>query len=103
MTGPISFAERVRGERRLALLRLLASTPTHPAADTLLYRALPDVGLAGPLDVVRADLAWLEEQGLVEQDRTAGAVMLARITARGIDVAEGLSHVPGVARPQPED
>lgn len=103
MSGPISFAERVRSERRLAILRLLSATATHPAADTLLHRALPDMGLASSLDAVRADCAWLEEQGLVEQTNTAGVTRLVQVTSRGMDVASGVSHVPGVAAPRPED
>nr|WP_221187795.1 ArsR family transcriptional regulator [Halomonas stenophila] len=51
-------------------------------------------------DRLHADLAWLEEQGLViTQQPRAGWVIT--LTARGADVAEGNAQVPGVARPRP--
>lgn len=96
----LSFADRQREARRLALLRLLASAPTYQAADTLLYQALPEQGVAASLDAVRSDLAWLAEQGLADVT-SAAEVRLARITARGLDAAHGLAVVPGVARPGP--
>jgi Fe2+ or Zn2+ uptake regulation protein len=96
----MSFRERVTEAQRLALLQLLASTPGHPAADTLLAQALPDMGLAATLDQVRTQIAWLADQGLVEVEEVGG-ITLARVLAAGADTANGLRSVPGVARPAP--
>lgn len=97
-----TFSERLREARRLALLQLLAQTPDLAASAELLYGALPDQGVAASHDQVASDLAWLSEQGLVGL-RTIGDTdkVLARITARGIDAANGRAIVPGVARPGP--
>lgn len=92
----MDFVERLRTERRLKLLQLLTAAPQMGASETLLHSALPDEGLASSLDVVRGDLAWLAEQGLV-----AFAAGIARLTARGQDAASGLTQVPGVALPRP--
>lgn len=100
MTMPQTFADRLREARRLALLRLMAAAPSYAASDSLLYQALPEQGVPASLDAVRGDLAWLAEQGLATVD-SAGEVRLATVTARGIDVANGLALVPGVARPGP--
>lgn len=95
-----TFADRLREARRLALLQLLAEAPEYEAGQDLLYMALPDQGLAASADQVAGELAWLAEQGLVSLAEI-GRVRLARITARGLDVARGLAQVPGVARPRP--
>jgi len=49
---------------------------------------------------LRADLAWLAEQGLVTIEEVA-TVMIATVTRRGGDVAFGRAVVPGVRRPEP--
>ena len=95
-----SFAERLREARRLALLQLLDATGATGASAQLLYDALPAEGLASSRDQVHADLAWLADMGLADFERDAGP-HVARITARGIDVARDRAQVPGVARPQP--
>lgn len=96
----LSYTDRIREARRLALLQLLAQTPDLSASAELLYAALPDQGLASSHDQVRADLAWLQEQGLVGTQEIGGTdKLLARITARGVDAALGRANVPGVARP----
>lgn len=100
MNERLTFAQRVQEQRRLALLTLLAATPTYEANESLLQQALPDQGVASSLDQVRADLAWLSEQGYCTTDYLAGT-MLARVTARGVDVVNGFAIVPGVARPGP--
>lgn len=95
-----AYAERLREARRLALLQLLSQTPDLSASAELLYSALPDQGLASSHDQVRAELAWLQEQGLVGLQEIADTgKTLARITARGVDASLGRASVPGVARP----
>lgn len=95
-----TFSDRVREARRLAILQLLAEAPGYEAADTLIYAALPDRGVAGSADQVASELAWLAEQGLAEVQKV-GPVAIAKITQRGIDASRGRALVPGVARPGP--
>ena len=49
---------------------------------------------------MNADVAWLEEQGLVSRE-DLGGIIVVKITQRGLDVAEGRAIVPGVKRPGP--
>jgi DNA-binding GntR family transcriptional regulator len=49
---------------------------------------------------VKAELAWLEEQGLITNENLKGT-QVATITQRGIDVATGQATHPGVKRPSP--
>ena len=63
---------------------------------------LAQIGHGVSRDVVEADGAWLDEQGLAMIERVDGLpVTVLRITARGLDVARGLATHPGVDRPLP--
>jgi hypothetical protein len=61
---------------------------------------LPEVGLTPTRDQIKTELAWLAEQQLVTSEDHAGLVV-ATLTERGLDVAEGRTVVPGVQRPSP--
>jgi Fe2+ or Zn2+ uptake regulation protein len=95
------FANLLREDRRLTLLRLLADGDDYSANHYLLHAALPGFGHAVGEDTVRTDLAWLSEQGLVTTNEVGG-VLVAKLTGRGDDVAQGRARVPGVKRPRPE-
>ena len=71
---------------------LLATIAFEPAISLTRLREELDVvhGIAASLDLIRADLLWLEEMGLV---RTNGD--LAQITERGRDVAAMRARFPG--------
>jgi hypothetical protein len=49
-------------------------------------------------DQIRTQLGWLAEQGLVTLERKT-SYMIATLTSRGQDVANGRSFVDGVKRP----
>jgi DNA-binding transcriptional ArsR family regulator len=95
----MSFNRRVTERRRLDILLLLAESPEYETSQMMIYQALP---VASSADAISADLAWLEEQGLVTLHNVS-SITLARITQRGLDVAQGRSRCPGVAKPLPED
>jgi len=87
--------------RRLMILQLLAADSDYSANDTLLQELLALQGNGVSLDVVRTDLAWLAEQDLIMLRELPGC-KVATLRSRGIDVANGLAVVPGIARPRPE-
>lgn len=77
--------------RRYELLCSLAFAPGSAASVRELQRELDRVhGHAVSRDLVRGDLAWLEEQGLVGRRGD-----LAQITERGQDVATRDAPWPG--------
>ena len=76
--------------RRLLHLQLIATL--------LLALGWPVFAQAQTSDRVRTDLAWMHEQQLLTVSQVAD-VHIARITARGQDVAAGRTVVPGVKRP----
>lgn len=100
MTTP-SFADFQTADRRLVLLRALAAAVMHRANNFLLRSFCDRIGHAVSTDVLAADLAWLREVGLVKLDTTEPGVIVAELTPRGLDVAEGRSEHPGVAKPRP--
>lgn len=96
-----TYAQMVAENRRLEILRVLEQDPDYETNETILRSALAMCGLAASADQVRGDIAWLAEQNLVTE-RDVSGIHLAKITRRGIDAAQGLARVPGVARPEPE-
>lgn len=96
------YARLVEEDRRLSILRLLAESNEYKANEFLLQSALDGVGHAVSGDRLRADLAWLAEQGLVGVE-TVAEVRVPKLSARGLDVAQGRVTHPGVKRPRPGD
>jgi len=95
------YADLVRADRRLTILRLLEQSDDYSANQYLLHAALPGLGHACSEDTVRTELDWLAEQGLVRIEVTGG-VAIAHLTSRGQDAATGRARIPGVKRPRPE-
>lgn len=98
----MSFSEHLTEDRRLVILRLLRQSPGYSANDSLIDHGLGHLGHNVSRDLVRAELAWLEEQGLAATE-LVGHVVVARLTVRGEDVATGQATHPGVKRPGPGD
>jgi Fe2+ or Zn2+ uptake regulation protein len=88
-------------QRRLTILQLLLKDQDYSINDTLLQQLLGRVGHGVSLAVVRADLAWLEQVGLLATSELPGCTV-AILRNDGVDVANGVAVVPGIARPRPE-
>ena len=95
-----TFDKHVAADRRLVILQLLALSGAYTANEYILRDALPSFGHSPSQDVLRADFAWLAEQGLVSVDAVA-SVEIITLTERGLDVQSGRAQVPGVKRPRP--
>ena len=95
-----TYAQLLQEDRLLTILVLLADSADYRANQFLIQSALDGFGHAVSLDRLRADLSWLAEQGLTEISN-AGDVQVAKLTARGLDVAQGRVPCPGVKRPRP--
>jgi len=94
-----SFAERLREDQRLVILRLLAGQNSYTANSSVLTGALVDLGHVLSRDQVRTHLHWLAEQDLLTLTEPVAGVLVARLTQRGHEVSLGHALVPGVARP----
>ena len=95
------YRQRVAEARKLTILTILAGAGSFAHNEDILAAALDEVAIKVSRTRLRTDLAEMAEQGLVEIDEVGGELMTARLTDRGLDVAEGRSTVPGVARPRP--
>ncbi len=95
-----SFAEHFAADRRLTILKLLEASAGYTANEFVLQVALAEHGHSVSRDLLRTDLAWLAEQGVLSV--TQGPHMQsATITERGADVANARATVPGIKRPIP--
>lgn len=95
------YAHYLSADRRLVILRILAEMPTYTANSSVLHAVLNDWGHAPSRDVVKSELRWLEEQQLLAIEEIGeGAVLMAKLTERGADVAAGRARVDGVKRPE---
>ena len=92
------FRKLLDENRRLAILQLFQDAGGEALNEDLIGRGLELVGCACSRDELLSHLAWLEEQGLMEQ-RTVSSLVIARITRRGADVAAGKAKAPGVETP----
>lgn len=95
----MSYQDIVRADQRLSLLQALAEDPDYSHNEHVLAALLQSLGHGVSRDQLRTELSWLAEQGLIKLDQAE--LYVARLTARGEDVAQGRSRVPGVARPRP--
>jgi DeoR/GlpR family transcriptional regulator of sugar metabolism len=95
-----TFASFKAERRRLEILRAVAKAPAFTVDETVLTHDLDHIGHAVSRDTLRADLAWLEEQGCLLAQQPGG-VWVVTLTARGSDVAKGLANCPGIAHPVP--
>lgn len=98
-----SFADRLREDRRLVMLRLLAEQPRYQLNSSNVHAGLHHLGVACTRDDVLTDVHWLSEQGLlgVQVVPEAPGLVICTLLARGHDVATGAARVPGVSQPHP--
>lgn len=94
-----SYPAVVAEDRRLVILRVLLDSTAYTANEFILQTMLDRFGHAVSADLVRTELAWLQEQLLVDIEQVSD-VRIARLTGRGEDTARGRVQVPGVKRPR---
>lgn len=97
----MNYANFETEDRRLVLLKGLAAAAQYRANAYLLRRFCDQVGHTASADKIAGDLAWLVEAGLITSTAPAPDVVVATLTTRGLDVADGRAVHPGVAKPRP--
>lgn len=97
----MNFDQYQTEDRRLVLLKALAAAAQYRANAYLLRRFCDQVGHTASADQIAGDLAWLVEAGLITSATPTPEVVVATLTARGLDVADGRAVHPGVAKPRP--
>ena len=95
------FREHFAEDRRLIILESLTEAMEYSLNEDVLRTTLRYVAHDVGADIVRADLNWLREHGLIriETIEARGREMwIAKLTREGEDVGRGRYH-PGVRRP----
>lgn len=92
------LAERLLETKRLTILQLLGSLEGRRIDLGTLGLALRDLGHETERTVLESELRWLERQGLVVLEETAGAPIVV-LTEKGDMAQRGAIAEPGVARP----
>lgn len=95
------FKQMINEDMRLAILQVLEQDPDYSHNQHIIKKACAMLGHNISDDQVLTQLTWLEEQQLITLS-DAGAIKVAKLTARGEDVALGRARQPGVARKRPE-
>lgn len=85
---------------RLTILRVLSGASAYTTNSSILHSVTRDFGIAVSRDQIKTELAWLAEQGCVTAKDVMGLIV-ATLTDRGLDVAEGRCRVPGIQPPSP--
>ena len=97
------YAERLKEERRLVLLRCLSEAPNYTANESTLRTALEHYGFSVGRDTIRADLGFLVDHTLVRREvlnpPSGGELWLLHLLPAGEDVAKGRERHYGIARP----
>jgi hypothetical protein len=94
----MSYQEKVAQDRRLLILQALDNAAGYTAASRLLLSFLESMGNLANSDQVEGELAWLQEQGMIEvQPGPAGSI--ATLKPRGADIVSGRARHPGIRRP----
>jgi len=94
-----SFANLMREDQRLVILRLLHESNSYTLNSSVLAAAMAHLGHEISRDQVKTHLAWLAEQELVFVNEVVPGVIVARLSERGQEVVVGRARVPGVKRP----
>ncbi len=95
----MNYSDFLRHDQRLVLLRILLEMPSYKANSSVLANMLSQLGHSVSRDLVKTELRWLSEQGMLVLQEVA-SVLVATLSERGQDVAEGRSQVDGIARPR---
>lgn len=96
-----NFYDFTMGHARLTILRTLSEAYGHSSNDSMLIDVMQSFGLPVTRDLLRTQLGWLEEQGLIRLSKPNDALLVATLRERGHDVATGRARLEGVAQPTP--
>ncbi len=94
-----TYNRAIEEDQHLQILTVLEQDTDYAHNEAVLQSALDYVGHSISSDTLHTRLHWLEEQGLIQLEDVG--VLVATLTRRGADVAQGRTRVPGVARKRP--
>lgn len=95
----------IREEARLIMLRELHGQTNYALNDALLRDVLESFGIAKTREWVREEIGYLENVGAVTRTSagSAGTVVVAKLTPKGVEHVERRLVIEGVKRPSPAE
>jgi len=99
----MTLVAHLQAHRRRGILEALNQATGYSLNDTMLKTVLAQLGHQVGKDDVRADVTWLQQQGLVRTETipmARGELWVAYLLEPGQAVAEGRPY-PGIARAEP--
>lgn len=93
----MSYQQKVIEHIRRLVLEQLEQESDYAQNQLVMKQILAAFGQTLSTDKVLAEFAWLQEQGLVTLESFAGFTV-AKLTERGLDIANGAAQMPGIAR-----
>ena len=91
---------RITADMRLRILQIVRCAPAYSTNARLLCELLDLWGHRAAIEAVLSEVAWLQEQGVVNVRHTEFAAVV-ELTDRGLAVATGAIALSGVAKPGP--
>ncbi len=87
-------------QQRLIMLQTMAEDEDYSINNEMFQPVLKNFGHAISIDLINSHFNYLEEIGLITTS-LCGKFIVATLTRRGLDVAQGVAKAPGVARAKP--
>lgn len=94
----MAYQETLRQHRRLAILRHLEQVSDYTSNVSILTDVLDALGVTSSRDQVVTEVTWLEQNGFVTANDTAGFIVV-EATHSGVDIARGRATHPDIRRP----
>ena len=87
--------------QRMIMLQMMAGDNDYSLNNGILQRVLVEFGHGVSLAKTDEEIDWLADRGLVTVDDLGRGMRVAKLTRRGLDVANGHERIDGVERPGP--
>jgi hypothetical protein len=101
MSGGLDIEQKQREEARWRILRVLDAGRPIGVSENVIWRVLHDVRLPLSITVVRRELDYLRNLGLIQIEGEDTGVWCGKLTAPGVDIVEyTVEAPPGIARPR---
>lgn len=89
-----------RQELRFQILKLLLGSAGYTSNQHLLAEALKGGGIVATRDMVRTEMAWLDNVGAII-NRDTGGVFVATLADEGEEHLRGARVIPDIRKPRP--
>lgn len=99
MSPAKTFKQLKREDARRIVLDLLNQDAGYELSAAMIQTGLAQFGHRPSADQLKTELNWLAEQDYLNIETRGDNIMVAKLTQRGADVAEGRAAVHGVAKP----